>query len=134
MRPEESLLANTRLFFGVYEETLSQNSKSGYRLKVVYIVTSRLKKTPLIQNRSNRCHRDVSYDTRKTFSRLRIAEHYFHPHWFSSASKFIFDLILLLFCKYFIKMLGWYFSRITNPFCYLWLSIKNTKIWSYYAQ
>ena len=60
LRPEESLSANTRLFFGVYEETLSQNSKSGYKLKVVHIGTYRLKETPLIREHSNRRHRYVS--------------------------------------------------------------------------
>ena len=36
LRPKESLFANTRLFFGVYRETLTGKSKSGYNLKVVH--------------------------------------------------------------------------------------------------
>ena len=60
LRPKESLSANTRLFFGVYRETGAEKTKTGYKLKVVYIGTSSLKKTPLIREHSNRCHRDVS--------------------------------------------------------------------------
>jgi hypothetical protein len=44
LRPKESLSANTRLFFGVYRETGAEKTKTGYKLKVVYIGTSRLKK------------------------------------------------------------------------------------------
>ena len=47
--PEESQLANTRLFFGVYQETRTEISKSGYNLKVVNIVSSQHKKTTLIR-------------------------------------------------------------------------------------
>ena len=36
LRPKESLFANTRLFFGVYRETLTGKSKSGYNLKVAH--------------------------------------------------------------------------------------------------
>ncbi len=38
LRPTESRSANSRLFFGVYLETQTEKSKSGYNLKVVYIV------------------------------------------------------------------------------------------------
>ena len=59
LRPEESLSANTRLFFWVYREIGAEKTKTGYKLKVVYIGTSRLKKTTLIREHGNRCHRDV---------------------------------------------------------------------------
>ena len=36
LRPKESLFANTRLFFGVYRETLTGKSESGYNLKVAH--------------------------------------------------------------------------------------------------
>ena len=59
MRPEESLSANTRLFFWVYREIGAEKTKTGYKLKVVHIGTYRLKETPLIREHSNRRHRDV---------------------------------------------------------------------------
>ena len=36
LRPKESQFANTRLFFGVYRETLTGKSESGYNLKVAH--------------------------------------------------------------------------------------------------
>ena len=36
LRPKETQFANTRLFFGVYQETLTGKSKSGYNLKVAH--------------------------------------------------------------------------------------------------
>ena len=36
LRPKETQFANTRLFFGVYRETLTGKSKSGYNLKVAH--------------------------------------------------------------------------------------------------
>ena|GEM_PF-3235196 len=38
LRPKETQFANTRLFFGVYRETLTGKSKSGYNLKVAHTV------------------------------------------------------------------------------------------------
>ena len=38
LRPKESLLANTRLFFGVEQETWAEKSESAYNLKVTCIV------------------------------------------------------------------------------------------------
>ena len=38
LRPKESPLANTRLFFGVEQETRTEKSKSGYNLKVAHFV------------------------------------------------------------------------------------------------
>ena len=38
LRPKEGLLANTRLFFGVYRETETEKSKSAYNLKVAHFV------------------------------------------------------------------------------------------------
>ena len=37
LRPKESLFANTRLFFGVYQQKETEKSKSGYNLKVAHI-------------------------------------------------------------------------------------------------
>ena len=37
LRPRKSLSANTRLFFGVCQETRTEKSKSGYNLKVTDI-------------------------------------------------------------------------------------------------
>jgi len=37
LRPKESLLANTRLFFGVEWETEAEKAESGYKLKVGHI-------------------------------------------------------------------------------------------------
>jgi hypothetical protein len=37
LRPKESLLANTRLFFGIEWETESEKPESGYKLKVGHI-------------------------------------------------------------------------------------------------
>jgi len=45
LRPKETLSANTRLFFGVYQETEAGKSKSGYNLKAAYIVSSYSKET-----------------------------------------------------------------------------------------
>ena len=49
MRPKKSPPANTRLFFGVYRETLMEKSKSGYNLKVAHIVLLPRKQTTLIR-------------------------------------------------------------------------------------
>ena len=38
LRPTESLPANTRLFFGVEQETEAEKSKSAFNLKVAHIV------------------------------------------------------------------------------------------------
>ena len=38
LRPKEGLLANTRLFFGVEQETWAEKSESAYNLKVTCIV------------------------------------------------------------------------------------------------
>ena len=38
LRPKESPLANTRLFFGVEQETRTEKSKSGYNLKAAHSV------------------------------------------------------------------------------------------------
>ena len=37
LRPKESMVENTRLFFGVYLETRAGKSKTGYNLKAVRI-------------------------------------------------------------------------------------------------
>jgi len=37
LRPKESLLANTRLFFGVEWETEAEKAESGYKLKVGHV-------------------------------------------------------------------------------------------------
>ena len=39
MRPKESLIANTRLFFVVYQETEVEKSKTAYNLKVVHFAS-----------------------------------------------------------------------------------------------
>ena len=39
LRPKESPLANTRLFFGVEQETRTEKSKSDYNLKVAHFVS-----------------------------------------------------------------------------------------------
>jgi len=38
LRPKENRSANTRLFFGVYQETKAEKSKAGYKMKVAHIV------------------------------------------------------------------------------------------------
>ena len=52
LRPKESPLANTRLFFGVECEIRTEKSKSGYKLKVVYIILFQQKKTMFVSDRN----------------------------------------------------------------------------------
>ena len=50
LRPKESRHANSRLFFGVEQETRTEKSKSAFNLKVACIAPFYNKKTMLIQN------------------------------------------------------------------------------------
>ena len=51
LRPKESLSANTRLFFGVEQETKTEKSKSGYKLKAAHFVSSKKKETAPVRSR-----------------------------------------------------------------------------------
>ena len=59
LRPTKSLLANTRLFFGVYRETRRETTESGYKLKAAHTASLRQTKTTLIPHRNS--HRLLRY-------------------------------------------------------------------------